>query len=265
MPIRNKRAFTLVEMLMVIAIIAMLAALLLPAMQNALYSSYAISCKSNMRGVSLGWQTWVGDNNNTLPPGATGESDSNWNRRGITKPNCNEFDPSCPFTAGLGWVALLQSHLGLGRFGRTNVAESAYWSLSAQDQSGILSCPAAAKRPLYLTGVQYGLNEWNIAGRNSYGIISATKLSDFYAPSKKVILMDTDKGGSGSEPGAATFTGYGGSRSIDFSRHQTSFANSVYADGHVGQWSMEEYMLTTGTTGYKTEAFGYGRQKGSPH
>lgn len=47
--------FTLVEMLVVVAIIATLAALLMPSLQNALQTAYMISCQNNQRqlGISL--------------------------------------------------------------------------------------------------------------------------------------------------------------------------------------------------------------------
>ena len=62
-----RRAFTLVEMLVVIAIIAMIAALLLPALSRAQASARATVCLSNLHQVGLALQIYVSDNNNKMP------------------------------------------------------------------------------------------------------------------------------------------------------------------------------------------------------
>ncbi len=254
--------FTLVELLVVIAIIGILASFLLPALVRARYLALSAACKGNVRQVSMAWLTWSGENQDKLPPTLTGPEISGYNRRGISSPICTDFDSSCPSSDGVLWSALLKDKLGLSTFGRTSVANSNYWSLSQADQKGILSCPASEKKPLYLTGTQFGMNEWNIGGRNAYGCISVTTVHDFRSPSRKVVFMDTINGGSGSESGASTFKA---ESMIDFDRHQTDFASCSYADGHVGQWSQASYVIEIGSTWYKSEPFGFGRQSGSPY
>lgn len=74
-PSRSSRApgnacragFTLVEMLVVISIIAILAALLLPSLQRAIGTSRLVSCANQMRQVGI-WATQYADTwNNILP------------------------------------------------------------------------------------------------------------------------------------------------------------------------------------------------------
>jgi prepilin-type N-terminal cleavage/methylation domain-containing protein/prepilin-type processing-associated H-X9-DG protein len=65
--IKIRRAFTLVELLVVISIIALLAALLLPALGRAKESARATVCLSNLHQVGLALQMYVSDNNNKLP------------------------------------------------------------------------------------------------------------------------------------------------------------------------------------------------------
>jgi prepilin-type N-terminal cleavage/methylation domain-containing protein/prepilin-type processing-associated H-X9-DG protein len=60
--------FTLVELLVVLATIAILAALLLPAIAGTKPSSQAFQCMENQRQLTLGWQMYAADNADLLPP-----------------------------------------------------------------------------------------------------------------------------------------------------------------------------------------------------
>jgi len=63
----RKRAFTLVELLVVIAVIAILAALLLPAVSKTKLKSQQIDCLNNQRQLQLGWLMYVHEQNDALP------------------------------------------------------------------------------------------------------------------------------------------------------------------------------------------------------
>lgn len=55
--------FTLIELLITIAIIAMLAALLLPALKNAKDASKSVMCKNNLKNLGMAFLNYTMDNN----------------------------------------------------------------------------------------------------------------------------------------------------------------------------------------------------------
>lgn len=74
------KCFTLIELLIVIAIIAILAGLLMPALSSARARSRTISCINNERQVLLGFSVYLGDSGDFFPPYlyGGGVSVSNW-------------------------------------------------------------------------------------------------------------------------------------------------------------------------------------------
>lgn len=73
--------FTLIELLVVISIIAVLAALLLPAVQMVRESSYRIRCSSNQRQIMVAIIAYTQDNDGLLMPGVNYDAGSDNNRQ----------------------------------------------------------------------------------------------------------------------------------------------------------------------------------------
>jgi len=73
-----ENAFTLMELLVVLAMVSILGGLLLPALARTRVQSAASGCLSNFRQIMVGWCMYKDDNNDILMPGSKpGDTDGN--------------------------------------------------------------------------------------------------------------------------------------------------------------------------------------------
>ena len=87
---QRRTAFTLVELLVVIGIIAILVAILLPTLRRVRESANVTTCQSNMREVGNALVMYANDNRDVFPD-KTAMGSWNYRRRpGVT----NSLDPS---------------------------------------------------------------------------------------------------------------------------------------------------------------------------
>lgn len=130
MKARN-RGFTLIEVLVVIAIIGLLVSILLPSLSRARHMAKGMACLSNLRQLSHGWHLYADANRDVSVPGryakAPGGKDApeNWYKIG----NGLKYRPR--------WVATMGKHVGLFAFDQPATDDD------RQDYDGkVYQCPA---------------------------------------------------------------------------------------------------------------------------
>lgn len=69
----HRAGFTLLELLVTVAVIGILAALMVPSLNRAKGSAQGAQCASNLRQLILGWHMYADDSNGQLPCNADGQ------------------------------------------------------------------------------------------------------------------------------------------------------------------------------------------------
>jgi len=98
----RRKAFSLVEVLVVIGIIALLMAILMPAMNRARETAKTLQCASNLRSIGMAIQSYANFNRGLLPAYS---KTHNW-PDDLTTPGLGVNDPDGP-----GWIILLKPFL----------------------------------------------------------------------------------------------------------------------------------------------------------
>src|SRR3989442_12458467 len=83
---KSQIGFTLIEFLVVIAIIAILAGLLLPALSRAKARAQSVVCINNLKQLQYAWLMYVHDNNDVMPlniAGSFGGGGGGWGTAAI--------------------------------------------------------------------------------------------------------------------------------------------------------------------------------------
>lgn len=237
---RKKNAFTLVELLVVIGIIAILISLLLPALNRVRQSARALKCQSNLRQIGIGYAMYRNDNNNFLPPV---NSFASFNAQGTSKVY-GLYNAIGKYVGKPEWAGLEEPPLGNTEPEDPHrIKSDAYWGKWKDEkfQKTVFYCPQSTRitvQPWY--GVTYGESLY-LQPPNSNNLTGGGNPKAWSFPRRAMQIRNS---------GAAihiadaeswhldTITNVGLSSNFDLRRHMGG-TNILFVDGHVGHFKSE--------------------------
>ena len=228
---RNKKikfAFTLVELLVVISIIAMLLAILMPSLTKARHQAKTVICRSNLSQIHLGFEMYLQDFNRDIFPLVyiDKDKDSNYGKFWYFG-----FEPATSFSKPEGQRQLDRTYAKLFPY--------------IQQYDSVEICPAfpynsGLYKPKYETRwMTYGINSsislnLTLPGRK---IVNFERV--FKSPNNKLLFADTAMVNYWQAPASPSnpmfeewhYIETSGEPSVHF-RHGEK-ANILFADGHI--------------------------------
>ena len=239
MKTKTGRNFTLVELLIVIAIIAILAGMLLPALNKARETSRTVSCVNNLKQCGLGFTLYTGQCNDYLPPVFSPNGGPLWTNWMIG----NAYGASESGTSRKGFITTKQLHCPSMREQKTGDSE---WKFFTSD---------------------YGINEGLIADAAGGSVYTSGKLASLKNASVKILLTDSWRNASTGKPNlesgffrwARNFTANKANTEYGrpAARHSGTRVNILYGDMHVSGLT-----ITTPENPENTAVFSYSTTEG---
>ena len=206
--------FTLIELLIVIAIIAILASMLLPALNSAREKARAVNCAGNLKTIGLGLIQYYSDWGEIMPPGRSGiSSESNRN-----------------------WMWLLTPYIQ-NDYSGTTVPQKSVWGCPSQRiWAGTAGTISYGYNTMLFGGTAYAhATTW----QTDTQVTLPVKVTRISHPSKQLTACDTQRGYSTLE-GRSSGTFNLDDASYISLRHSRR-SNIVFLDGHVEPY---DYRLT---------------------
>lgn len=170
LPNRRMRAFTLVELLVVIGIIAVLIAILLPALNQARQAAVSLVCQSQLRQVIQAMQMYAGDNRGILPHTYGNQGDGDLN--------------------GTYWTVQIAPYLGI----RRGNDRGTYYNALERKEPNALECPVSNPEALGRRYMTYGtlirLHLGSYAANGTPPVGKYTRTSTIKSSATKILVRD---------------------------------------------------------------------------
>lgn len=242
---RKRGAFTLVELLVVIGIIAVLIAILLPVLQKAREQARQVTCASNQRQICLALLSYANQNQGFLP-----RIDDPLQQLGNRAPSQGVIQTAA------GWIDWTRGEL------------MAYVARDPATRQRVFNCPTDADPKVFLnraTGAtsprnfSYSLNPALLS--NAAGNPGCVRVSSVRQSEHKILVMEMDSPGGiigrfNDWVNSSTVPGPDGSYFVPLltARH-SGFCNEGFFDGHVELINPKLFTGTDDSTGiYGTNA-----------
>ena len=226
-------AFTLIELLVVISIIAILASLLLPALNQARSTAKAITCTNQMKQIGIVTFQYAGDYSEYPPMMYDGLSKISYSDGDVA---CYWFVYLMPY---LGYQSKLSVATAITKNGglplmvcpsdRDQILPSSLYStLSAPNSNYSYNCALGFRN-----------NDGTYRGLHSTNTAKPRKLGSLTEPSKLVSLIDAKNQTTGSRGFDLNNTNELNTTSDP--RHGGLKFNLLYIDGHVGKSAVNDF------------------------
>ena len=247
---KKLRAFTLIELLTVIAIIAILAAILLPALANSRERANRIACSSNLRQWGLALNMYLDDNRLVFPdfsiPGTAAGAPP-----GYSQDKINWSDLTAFAAAGSGnsaWFNALPPYVSQKPLGQYAASPANF-----VNSRNIFRCPTARflpqeVNPLMRVAFSYGIN---FRGTNGLVPAAAPFRASVVRHSSAFVFFSDARANSHEVPfyGSNPLSDLGaprGSLNHLSSRHDAG-ANLTFLDGHAAYFRYTYLAYPKGT------------------
>jgi len=146
-PLHRTRAFTLLELLVVVSIIGLLIAIIVPGLASARRAGRRVQCAANLRQVGLGWTIYAQLNNGCIVPGRPAK---------FADPARNVYWVGNGYQYRPRWFVTMGAESGFYAFARPSV-DSADDNRLLADGHKVFQCPEVPDR-LNNRNYPYGYN-----------------------------------------------------------------------------------------------------------